>query len=683
MEEHLSALPEAWQLAIRREIESHAFYERMASSTSDASLKALFTSLAAEEVKHKERLESEYRRHFEADLDQPGGRTGVFEHALPKAQAAYERARPPPLVSWYEWGAEAFRLAQQLDVPILLSIGAVWCHWCHVMDSTTFSDPEVASLITRLFVPIRVDTDMRPDVNTRYNMGGWPTVAFLTPTGEALTGSTYMSPAAFRDALKRVSDYYRDNRQAIQERVAAAESRRLLQAPDGYATGQRAMDVGEIDMSAPEAVFRATEASYDQEFGGFGSEPKFPQADVIELLLARHRRTHESRPLEMATTTLRAMAQGGMYDHEAGGFFRYSTTRDWSVPHFEKMLEDNARLLSVYLHAYQCTGDAQFRATAEGILSYVGSTLQAHETGCFYGSQDADEEYYALPLAEREHRPAPFVDRQVYVSWNGMMALAYLEAGAIMERPELANTALAALRFLWKGCWQPGQGMCHYWDGQAHLFGLLADQAWTAQAMLHAYEYTASPEYLQHAEEILRWVHDKLLTPAGSFQDLPPGGEALGRLGQSEVPLTENAAVAAALARLHRLTAYGDYLDWARAALQAFAAGYGRHGYFAAAYALAVEQVLNEPLRAVIVGSADDAQTFNLLRAAWRACSPHRSLQVVDPLWETERLRALGYPAQPSPAAYICLGQTCAEPVTTADAVVLTINQLYASQDKA
>jgi len=125
MEEHLSALPEAWQLAIRREIESRAFYERMASSTSDASLKVLFTSLAAEEVKHKERLENEYRRHFEADLDQPGGRTGIFEHALPKAQAAHERARPPPLVSWYEWGDEAFRLAQQLDVPILLH-RSVW-----------------------------------------------------------------------------------------------------------------------------------------------------------------------------------------------------------------------------------------------------------------------------------------------------------------------------------------------------------------------------------------------------------------------------------------------------------------------------------------------------------------------------------------------------------------------------
>jgi len=370
------------------------------------------------------------------------------------------------------------------------------------------------------------------------------------------------------------------------------------------------------------------------------------------------------------------MAQGGMYDHEAGGFFRYSTTRDWSVPHFEKMLEDNARLLAVYLHGYQLGGQAEFRATAEGILNYVRATLQDQDTGCFYGSQDADERYYALSLAERAKHKAPFVDRQIYVSWNGMMACAYLEAAAILERPAWADSALAAVRFLWKHCWQSEQGMCHYWDGQAHLFGLLADQVWMAQAMLHAYEYTASPEYLQRAGQILRWAHGKLLTPGGGYQDLPVGGEALGRLSQPEVPLSENAVAAAALTRLHRLTEQREYLEWAHAALRAFAGSYARYGYFAAGYALAVEQLLNQPLRVVVVGGAD-ASTLELLHAAWRAYAPNRALLAVDPVWETERLQHLGYPTLPSPAAYACLEGSCAAPVSQPTALVATINDLY------
>jgi uncharacterized protein YyaL (SSP411 family) len=200
--------------------------------------------------------------------------------------------------------------------------------------------------------------------------------------------------------------------------------------------------------------------------------------------------------------------------------------------------------------------------------------------------------------------------------------------------------------------------------------------------MLHAYEYSASPEYLQHAEEILGWVHDKLLTPAGSYQDLAAGGEVLGRLGQPEVPLAENAVVAATLTRLHRLTASGDYLEWAHAVLRAFAAGYSRYGYFAAGYALAVEQLLYEPLRVVVVGSADDANTFDLLRAAWRAYVPNRTLLAVDPVWETDRLQRLGYPALPSPVAYVCLEETCAAPADRTAAVIAAINGLYAARNK-
>ncbi len=701
MEENLSQLAEAWKLAIQREQDSQSYYQRMAQSSADASLKALFEDLAAEEAKHKQRLEVTYRHLFEADLEEPRGRTGVFEHTLLKSHHPLGGAKPP-LISWQDWGEEAFRLARTLDVPILLSISAVWCHWCHVMDQTTFADPEVASLITARFVPVRVDNDKRPDINARYNMGGWPTVAFLTPEGEILSGGTYMPSAAFKEALQEISDYYRDHKEEVQSRTVQ------MQAQRRKAQQLTLQSVGELTPSIPQQAYALATATYDLQYGGFGEAPKFPQVDVIELALARHAQqvppaTGQVPALEVAVKTLRAMAQGGIYDHEVGGFFRYSTTRDWSVPHFEKMLEDNARLLSAYLHAYQMTGELLFRQTSEGIISYVESTLRDRERGYFYGSQDADEEYYAQKKAEREKRQAPFVDAVCYTAWNAMMAVAYLEGAAILERPELAANALQALSFLWQQCWLPGEGLCHFWDagaesgpdsGTAHLPGLLHDQVWTAKALLHAYEYTADRGYLERAQQLLQWVHSALATKAGSFQDrpapVPPAvgrgvQTALGRLSEAEVSMTDNAVAAEALIRLARLSGDGQYLAWAQTALGTFVRDYERYGIFAAGYALAVEQLLSEPLQVVVVGSAEDRKRLELLRAAWRPYTLNRALLAVDPLWEAERLQALGYPpesrhqlggAEPAPRAYVCIGHTCAEPAAEVSQVVAAIEKL-------
>ena len=682
MEENLSQLPEAWKLAIQREQDSYSFYQRMAQSAADASLKALFEDLATEEAKHKQRLEVSYRHLFEADLGEPRGRAGVFEHTLFESRHPLGGAKPP-LISWQDWGDEAFRLAQTLDVPILLSISAVWCHWCHVMDQTTFADPEVASLIAARVVPVRVDNDQRPDINARYNMGGWPTVAFLTPEGEILSGGTYMPPAAFKEALQQISDHYRDHKEEVQSRTVQ------MQAQRKKAQQLTLQGVGALTPSIPEQAYALAAAAYDPQYGGFGEAPKFPQVDVIELALARHAQvppaTGQAPALEIAVKTLRAMAQGGVHDQEAGGFFRYATARDWSVPHFEKMLEDNARLLSVYLHAYQITGEPLFRRTAEGVISYVESTLRDREHGYFYGSQDADEKYYASSKADREKRQAPFVDTVCYTAWNAMMAVAYLEAAAILERPELATGALATLHFLWQHCWQPDEGLSHFWaapgesggdSSEAHLPGLLQDQVWVAKALLYAYEYTATPEYLEHAQQLLQWVHSSLATKAGNFQDRPSAKPELGRLAEAEVPITDNAVAAEALIHLARLCGDSQYLAWARTTLSTFAKGYERYGTFAAGYALAVQQLLSEPLQVVVVGSAEDPKRLQLLRAAWRPYAVNRALLAVDPLWEAERLRTLGYPPEPTPRAFICLGHTCAEPATEAAQVVATIQRL-------
>jgi uncharacterized protein YyaL (SSP411 family) len=667
MEENISQLPQAWQLAIQREKESFNYYMRMASSTADASLKALFESLAAEEAKHRAQLEQAYRQAFEADMEGAKGRTGTFEHAL--------QTDGPPLISWRDWDEESFRLAQRLDVPVLLSISAVWCHWCHVMDQTTFSDPEVASLVDAYFVPIRVDNDKRPDINARYNMGGWPTVAFLTPEGEIISGGTYMPAAAFKETLRRIGDYYQQNRAELQSRSHQMRSQRLK------AQQLAPQSIGELTPLIPDNIYSSIAAGYDAQYGGFGEEPKFPQVDAIELALARFARRGDTQALNIAVATLKAMAQGGIYDHEAGGFFRYSTTRDWTVPHYEKMLEDNARLLSAYLHAYQVTGEVLFRETAQGIVSYIGSTLRDADRGYFYGSQDADEQYYALNRADREKRRAPFVDTHAYTAWNAMMASSYLEAAAVLERPELATAALATVNFLWKDCWLPEGGMCHYWDGEGHLPGLLSDQAWMTHVLLHAYEYTASAEYLHRAQAVATWVLANLATEAGGLQDRPIEPASLGRLGEVEVSIAENAVAAAAFARLARLTGDDTFANSARSALSMFARTYDRYSYFAAGYALAVEQVLAEPLQVVVVGSADDAATLSLLRAAWRPYAANRTVLAVDPTWEPERLKKLGYPAQPIPRAYICVGHTCTEPAADPDQVISNIQRLSKVKD--
>jgi uncharacterized protein YyaL (SSP411 family) len=521
-----------------------------------------------------------------------------------------------------------------------------------------------------------------------------------------------MPPAAFREALQQISDYYRDNKREVQVRTAQ------MQAQRRRAQRLALPSAGELGLAIPEQAYALASAAYDPQYGGFGGAPKFPQVDVIELALARHARVWPVSPqetvrgayghvpgLEIAVKTLRAMAQGGIYDHEVGGFFRYSTTRDWSVPHFEKMLEDNARLLSAYLHAYQITDEPLFRRTAEGIISYVESTLRDRrvapsspgvneEPGYFYGSQDADEDYYALKKAEREKRPAPFVDTVCYTAWNAMMALAYMEAAVILERPELAASALQTLRFLWQQCWLPGEGLCHFWEAaagsrqrsdRAHLPGLLHDQVWTAKALLHAYEYTAEREYLNRAQQVLQWVHSALVTEAGSFRDrraqLPPAvgrgpDDALGRLSEAEVSMADNAVAAEALIRLARLAGDSQYLDWARTALSTFVRDYERYGTFSAGYALAVAQLLSEPLQVVVVASGEDPKRLALLRAASRPYTLNRALLALDPLGEAERLQAMGYPEAPIPRAYACVGHTCAEPMTEPSQVVATVQRL-------
>jgi len=331
-------------------------------------------------------------------------------HFSPRANRAHE-------IKWREWGEDAFREAKETGKPVLLSLSAVWCHWCHVMDETSYSDEGVISFVNEHFIPVRVDNDQRPDVNARYNMGGWPTTAFLTPEGEILAGATYVPPDQMKDLLPKVNVHWQSNRLEI-----AGKAQELRQRRQTAMSGER----GELSGRSFDDILRSVIENYDPVYGGFGEAPKFPHTDAIDLLLYAYRKKRDPDLLHMARKTLEFMSRGGVFDHEWGGFFRYATRRDWSEPHFEKMLEDNAKLLSNLLSLYRSTKDDAHAETARRTIAYLEWKLRDKKRGFFYGSQDADEEFYKLSKEDREREQEPYIDHTCYVSWNAMAVSAYL-----------------------------------------------------------------------------------------------------------------------------------------------------------------------------------------------------------------------------------------------------------------
>ncbi|MBI3287276.1 MAG: thioredoxin domain-containing protein [Chloroflexi bacterium] len=579
----------------------------------------------------------------------------------------------PAKIQWGEWGEEAFAQAKRDDKPILLSISGVWCHWCHVMDGTSYEDDEAAELINTRFIPIRVDTDRRPDINRRYNMGGWPTTAFLTPDGEVLWGATYLPPEQFRQVLKEISVYYQDRREEISRQVQEVMARRS--ASGGRPAGPP--KAGEVPLSPAVVndVQRSIEASFDRDYGGFGDQPKFPHSEALELALARYHRTRDVTLRRIVVKTLVEMSAGGIYDAVEGGFFRYSTTRDWSIPHFEKMLEDNAKHLAIYLDAYQLLDEAACERTAQDILRYVESSLRAGEEGGFWGSQNADEEYYALNPLERLQRESPSVDTTLYTDWNARMAFAYLSAAQILGRPELAEHALRTLDRLWVETYRAGQGVAHYLvQGGPQLPGLLGDQAHLIWAFLHAYQQSGRSIYFDRAQALIVEAESQLWDEKeGGFFDRPAEPDALGGLRWRDKPLEENALMARALLRLSRLTHRQEYVERARRTLEFFLDEYPRYGIMAAGYALAVMDYLESPVEVAIVGVESDPRTQALLAASLRGYEPRRVAQVLDPQADGSRLNELGYLPQAQPVAYVCFNGTCAAPITDPESIPIQV----------
>src|SRR5438093_2302421 len=543
------------------------------------------------------------------------------------------------------------------------------------MDETSYSDEGVISFVNEHFIPVRVDNDQRPDVNARYNMGGWPTTAFLTPEGEILAGATYVPPDQMKDLLPKVNVHWQSNRMEI-----AGKAHELRERRQTAMSGER----GELSEHSFDEILRSVIENYDPVYGGFGEAPKFPHTDAIDLLLYAYRRNRDPDLLHMARKTLEFMSRGGGFDHEWGGFFRYATRRDWSEPHFEKMLEDNAKLLSNLLSLYRSTKDDAHAETARRTIAYLEWKLRDKERGFFYGSQDADEEFYKLSKEGRERAQEPYIDRTCYVSWNAMAVSAYLEASWTLDNSgaedgqwmDTREAALAALEFLWNDCRDPERGMYRFHDGSGpKILGLLGDQAHTAKALLDAYEVTGDAKYLDQALELARFLLARFVDREnGGFYDVWDEVQDVGRLKDRQKSLQDNTVCAEVFLRLHHLTREEDYRTIAQGTLEAFVSAYPHMGYFAAGYARQLDTLLNPPAEVNIVGEVASASALH--RAALWLDVPARVVQVLDPARDGERLEAFSLPAEPSPAAYACFGMMCSAPVTEPDALAETVRQM-------
>jgi uncharacterized protein YyaL (SSP411 family) len=494
----------------------------------------------------------------------------------------YLRQHADNPVDWYPWGEEAFAKAAAEDKPIFLSVGYSACHWCHVMAHESFEDAAVAERLNGAFVSIKVDREERPDVDAVYmeavqaitGSGGWPMSVFLTPDGRPFYGGTYFPPTdlqgrpSFTTVLAALTDIWDDRRDEVEEQadeLAQAIARRsVIETQPGARSLLDGLDAGgPPDLLTP--AVEELEARFDPEWGGFGGAPKFPQPTLVDLALRQSARLGSGpgaeRATVLATRTLDAMAAGGIHDHLGGGFARYATDAEWLVPHFEKMLYDQAGLLRAYLHGWQVTGDPAYLGVAEGIVDYVTRDLTSPEGGV-YSAEDADSEgvegrfYVWSPdqvegavgdpdvaaavmgwfgitpagnfegatilrrpvgaplagspsvedgrrrlLADRATRVRPGLDDKVLTEWNAMYASALAEAAAATGRTDWATAAVGIGEFLWSHLRDPDGRWLRSWqrDGGARHLAYAADHAWVVDCCTRLAELTGRAVWIERA----------------------------------------------------------------------------------------------------------------------------------------------------------------------------------------
>ena len=626
-------------------------------------------------------------------------------------------------VDWYPWGDEALARAREEDKPILLSVGYAACHWCHVMEHESFEDEETAALMNERFVSVKVDREERPDVDGLYmeavvaltGQGGWPLTVFLTPDGRPFWGGTYFPPEqrhglpSFRQVLTAISDAYRERGSDL-ERQADALTDAIRD------TGRRAPSSEPLTTGLLTEAVSSLAESFDPEWGGFGGAPKFPPASTLEFLLRMAHGHGDERALAMTRATLDGMAAGGMYDLVGGGFHRYAVDEVWLVPHFEKMLYDNALLATAYLHGWAVTGEERYRRVVEETLDYVLRELGLPEGG-FASAQDADTEgeegltytwtpaeveqvlgerhdEWLLPfeggrfvlrgeipahdrvalLAARDERAQPARDDKALAAWNGLALAAFAEAGRRLAREDYLDVARATAEFLLGPLSdERGRLLRSFRAGTAKIDAYLDDYASVAAGLLELYEATGEVRWLEEGRRLALLAVDLFEDErhGGFFLDASDGTALVARrkeLDDNPVP-SGNALLAGVLLRLARL--WGDD-ELERKAVRVFRLA---HPVLVRAPA-AVGQLLADldlhfstPREVAVVGPPDHPATEELRRAVLDPWEPNQvvafSSGADDPVAELVPLLAGKDLVEGRPAVYVCERFACRAPVTS------------------
>ena len=445
-------------------------------------------------------------------------------------------------------------MAQAQDRPVLLSVSAVWCYWCQVMEETTFSDDEVACYVNDNFVAVLVDNDHRPDVNARYNVGGWPTTAFLTPHGGSIAGATYLPADQFLSMLVEIKRAYDEDKPGIYDQ--AAQIHRQRQEYLG-----RVAAAGEPDRRLVDVIARRMAGAYDARSGGFGEVPKFPSAPILKLFLHLYRTTGEAFYEAILRKTLDAMMGGDLWDAAEGGFFRYCAQGDWTEAQHEKIVEDNVTLAGVYLDAGIVLDESAYLKIANDTIDFLLTTLLDRQAGGFRGSQGAHSEYFELSNAERRVRGAPEPDPFCYASWSCHAISLLLDAAWKVPRPALADIASGLLDGF---ATRASRGnLFHAFSGDgspsAQLAGngeLLCDWAAYLNALADGYvSLPDRPDYLERAVEAAEFLDENFYDVArGGYFDVQADSQAVGYMRLREKPLPENTVMAGALLKLHHAT---------------------------------------------------------------------------------------------------------------------------------
>lgn len=541
---------------------------------------------------------------------------------------------------WHEWSDEAFDEARERRAPVLLLLEASWCRWCRELEREVLGEAHVARLLDEHFVAIRVDKDRRPDIDARYSKGGWPTLAYLDDAGELIAADAYLEADALLQRLQLVAGYYAENREAIRVRLREAAEARETQAL-GRLDRPGAVSWNEI----VEWVARTVLETSDPEWGGWGSQHKFPHPEAIDFALVRWSQTGDEDMRKLVLRTLKNMQQGEIHDRVEGGMYRYATAPDWSAPHYEKVLDSNAQRLYAYLEAYQALGDESLRDTAQGILRWMTTTLLDADLGAFRGSLVTAPSYARLPsAAARRAAEPPELDATVFTNWNAMAVSSLLKAATVLREPSWRERALGALEFLLDELFDERQGMHHYWDGTYHLPGMLTDQAYTLRALIDAEQHDASGRYLERAQVLAGLAIENLQSPLGAFYDKRHNPSDHGGLRRRNLSILENSVMAEALLRLSHLTRESRYAEVAHATLEAFQVDYKRYAHFVAGYGRAVDLMLNPPVHVTIVGEADRPDTHALQAAALAPYFATRVVQVLDPELQPALIERFGLP---------------------------------------